>query len=87
MLNEKQLPKIYWAEAMNTAVYLINRMPLRAEMKVPYQLLFQRTPDLTHLRIFGCISYVKNTDEGRDKLDKKAVKCVFVGYSLERKTY
>ena len=37
--------------------------------------------------MLGCIAYVHVPDELRTKLDPKAKKCVFVGYSLEQKGY
>jgi hypothetical protein len=37
--------------------------------------------------MFGCIAYVHVPDELRTKLDLKAEKCVFIGYSLEQKGY
>jgi hypothetical protein len=46
-----------------------------------------RKPDLSHLKMFGCIGYVHVPDELRTKLDPKAKKCVFFGYSLEQKRY
>ena len=46
-----------------------------------------RKPDLAHLKVFGCITYVHVPDELRTKLDPKAKKCVFIGYSLEQKGY
>ena len=42
---------------------------------------------MSHLKVFGCIAYVHIPDELRSKLDPKAEKCVFVGYSLEQKGY
>ena len=44
-------------------------------------------PDLSHLKVFGCIAYVHVPDELRTKLDPKVEKCVFIGYSLEQKGY
>ena len=44
-------------------------------------------PDLSHMKVFGCISYVHVPDELRTKLDPKAEKCIFIGYSLEKKGY
>ena len=43
--------------------------------------------DLSHLKVFGCICYVHVRDELRTKLDAKAKKCIFLGYSLEHKGY
>ena len=46
-----------------------------------------KKPDLLHLKVFGCIAYVHVPDELHTKLDPKAEKCVFIGYSLEQKGY
>jgi len=46
-----------------------------------------KKPDLSHFRVFGCIAYVHVLDEKRSKLDPKAEKCIFIGYSLEQKGY
>jgi len=43
--------------------------------------------DVSHLRVFSCIAYVHVPDEKRSKLDPKAKKCIFIGYSLEQKRY
>ena len=43
--------------------------------------------DVSHLKVFGCIAYVHVPNELRTKLDPKAKKCVFIGYSLEKKGY
>jgi hypothetical protein len=37
--------------------------------------------------MFGCIAYVHVLDEKRSKLDQKAKKCIFIGYSLKQKGY
>ena len=43
--------------------------------------------DLSHLKVFECIVYVHVLDELQTKLDPKAKKCVFIGYSLKQKGY
>ena len=42
---------------------------------------------MSHLKVFGCIAYVHVLDELYTKLDPKAKKCIFIGYSLEQKGY
>ena len=39
MLNENSLPKYFWAEAVNTACYVLNRVLIRPNLnKTPYEL-------------------------------------------------
>ena len=75
------LPKMFWAEAVNTVAYLINRGPsIPLDGKVPEEVWSEKAVNLSHLRVFGCISYVHIDSAERSKLDAKLNKCVFVGY-------
>ena len=66
----------------------MNRTPTAAVHDVtPEEKFSSRKPDLSHFKVFGCIAYVHVPDELRTKLDPKAEKCVFIGYSLEQKGY
>jgi hypothetical protein len=51
----------------------------------PEKKIIGKKPDVSHLRVFGCISYMHVLDEKRSKPDPKAEKCIFIGYSLEQK--
>jgi hypothetical protein len=53
----------------------------------PQEKFTSKKPDVSHLKVFSCIAYVHVPDEKRSKLDPKAEKCVFIGYSLEQKGY
>lgn len=78
----------FWAEIVNTAIYIVNRTPTAAVHDVtPEEKYTGRKPDLLHLKVFSCIAYVHVADELRWKLDPKAEKLIFVGYSLEQKSY
>ena len=84
MLNEKGLPDFYWTEAVATAVYIMNRTPTAAIHGMTRQERYtSRKPDISHLKIFGCIAYVHVPDKLRSKLDPKAEKFIFMGYSLQ----
>ena len=75
------LPKMFWAEAVNTAAYLINHGPsIPLDGKIPKEVWSGKEVNLSHLRVFGCISYVHIDSAERSKLDAKSNKCVFVGY-------
>ena len=82
MLLEACLPEGFWAEAVNTAVYLHNRSPTRSlEGVTPYEAWNGTKPlDLSNLRIFGCDAYLFVPDEKRGKLQAKSQKCVLMGY-------
>ena len=88
MLHDKKLSKVFWAEAVYTAVYLINRCPTKAVWnKTPIEAWNRRKPSVKHLRIFGCICYAQVPKEKRYKLDEASEKCIFIGYSTQSKGY
>jgi len=88
MLNEKNLPNYFWAEAIATVVYIMNRTSTTAvHGMTPKEKFTSKKPDVSHLRVFGCIAYVHVPDEKKSKLNPKAQKCIFIGYSLEQKGY
>ncbi|KAE8724080.1 cytochrome P450 71A9-like [Hibiscus syriacus] len=75
------LPKFLWDEAMNTAAYLINRGPsIPLNDRIPEEVWSKKEINLSHLRVFGCISYAYIDSAERSKLDAKSNKCAFVGY-------
>ncbi|GKC58161.1 putative RNA-directed DNA polymerase [Tanacetum coccineum] len=82
------LAKMFWADSVNTAAYLINRGPSAPiGFKIPEEEWQDREISLKDLKVFGCISYVKIKDSERDKLEAKARKCTFIGYGLDDMGY
>ncbi|KAK1410403.1 hypothetical protein QVD17_36940 [Tagetes erecta] len=81
------LPISMWTESVLTAAYLINRTPSSVlNGRTPYELLFGSKPSLKHLRNFGCLVFSTNLNP-ENKFDKRAVKCVLLGYSVFKKGY
>jgi hypothetical protein len=75
------LSKMFWAEAINTAAYLINRSPSVAlEFELSEGKWSGKKVSLSHLKTFGCVAYVYVDSEKRDKFDAKAKKYIFIGY-------
>ena len=71
-----------------TAIYIMNRTPTTAvHGMTPEEKFIGKKPDVSHLKVFGYIAYVHVPDEKRSKLDPKADKCIFIGYSSEQKGY
>ena len=64
------LPDSYWAEAVSTAAYLKNRTATTAFEKVmtPYERWYGKKPNLSNLRVFGCMAYAHIPDCLRRKL-------------------
>jgi hypothetical protein len=86
MLVAKDLPKYLWAEAVNYATWLKNRLPSRAiPSHTPYDLIHQRKPDLSMAHEFGSTVYALQQNAG--KLEPKAEEALFVGVDNESKAY
>jgi hypothetical protein len=72
---------------------LINTIPSRVigfksllnylSKKFPKNNFYSKIPP----RIFECVTYVHIHKHHRDKLDARALKCVFIGYSITQKGY
>ncbi|KAM1503397.1 hypothetical protein ACFXTO_028641 [Malus domestica] len=88
LMLHMHVPKKFWSFAILTATYLINRLPSHVlGFKSPYEVLKGRKINLTHLKVFGRVCFVHIQALNRDKLDARATKCVFVGYSSTQKGY
>ena len=82
------MPKAFWAKAINTTTYLINRGP---SVPLNYQLAEEvwsgKEVKHSYLRIFCCVSYILIDSNSRDKLNLKARKCYFIGYESDMYCY
>ncbi|KAF0739234.1 hypothetical protein Ae201684P_012854 [Aphanomyces euteiches] len=89
MLAHAGLAKRWWAEAVNTAAFIQNRVihgP--AASATPIHALTGHRAKLDKLRVFGCVAYNMVKDPTRrDKLAPKATKCVFMGYAEHQKAW
>ncbi|GKD93121.1 retrovirus-related pol polyprotein from transposon TNT 1-94 [Tanacetum coccineum] len=73
---------------MATACYTQNRSLIHTmHNKTPYELVHDKKPDLSFLRIFGALCYPTNDSEDLGKLKAKADIGFFVGYAPNRKGY
>nr|KYP72045.1 Retrovirus-related Pol polyprotein from transposon TNT 1-94 [Cajanus cajan] len=81
-LNDRQVPKAFWPEAVRWCVHVQNRSPTSAiEQKTPEEAWSGDKPRVDHFRVFGCIAHAHIPDQKRSKLDDKSKRCVFLGVS------
>ncbi|GJV06734.1 retrovirus-related pol polyprotein from transposon TNT 1-94 [Tanacetum coccineum] len=88
MLIFSKAPLFLWAEAVATVCYTQNRSLIHTlHNKAPYELVHDKKPDLSFLRIFEALCYPTNDSEDLGKLKAKAYIGFFVGYAPNRKGY
>lgn len=79
MLFDFGLSKDFWAEALNTIGYLINRWPATAiRLKILEDILLGKPTNYSTLRVFGCPTCYHIKD---DKLKPQAKKGIFLVYA------
>ncbi|GJR39881.1 putative ribonuclease H-like domain-containing protein [Tanacetum coccineum] len=88
MLADSKLPTTFWAEAVNTACYVQNRvLVIKPHNKTPYELFLGRKSALSFMRPFECHVTILNTIDHLGKFDGKADEGFFVGYSTNSKAF
>uniref|UniRef100_A0A2N9FSD8 Integrase catalytic domain-containing protein n=1 Tax=Fagus sylvatica TaxID=28930 RepID=A0A2N9FSD8_FAGSY len=88
LLSESKLPISFWSHAVSTATHIVNRLPTpNLKHKTPWELLFQKPPDISHFRSFGCQCFPLLTPYTTHKLQPKTIPCVFLGYPSNTKGY
>ncbi|GKD36957.1 putative ribonuclease H-like domain-containing protein [Tanacetum coccineum] len=88
MLDDSKLPTTFWAEAVNTACYVLNRvLVVKPHNKTPYEIFRGGTLALSFIRPFGCHVTILNTLDYLGKFDGKSDDGFFVGYSMNSKAF
>jgi transposase InsO family protein len=81
LMFHAHLPESFWAEALATATFLLNRRPCKAiGPRIPYTRLLGRSPPYNTLWVFGCLCYPNIASTAAHKLRPRSVSCVFLGY-------
>src|SRR5262249_25203995 len=81
MMSRSGLPIYLWGYALETAAYLINRVPSKSVSLTLYEVWKSRKPNFSHLKIWGCPTHVKKHQA--DKLELRTDSCRFIGYPKE----
>ena len=85
MMSFADLSTSFWGYALETANYLLNRVPTKSVLRTPYEIWKNKKPDFKYVKVWGCPAFVKKLNP--DKLDSRSVKCRFVGYPRESVGY
>lgn len=81
MLHAAKFELKFWAEAVNTAVYILNCSGTSSiKNQSPYEIWYNKRPDIQEFHIFGEKVYVKLPENKVKKLDLKGEIGYFVGY-------
>ena len=81
MLQHSGLSDGLWAEALFTAIHIINMSPSRPlGLQIPQEIWITSKLNYEKLRIVGCEAYALIPKGGRQKLEPRSRKCVFLGY-------
>lgn len=88
MLKSKKMPKKFWAEAVQCAIYVQNRCPhIKLDDQTPQEAWSGQKPTVSHLKVFGSVAYAHVPDQRRTKLEDKSKKYIFIGYDEKTKGY
>ncbi|GJX89662.1 putative ribonuclease H-like domain-containing protein [Tanacetum coccineum] len=73
MLVDSKMPTTFWAEAVNTACYVLNKFLItKPHNKTPYELIHRRPPLTDFMKPFGCPVTILNTRDYLGKFEGKA---------------
>lgn len=76
LIFHSNVPLRLWGESVKTTAYLINRTPSKnLGYKTPYELLHNKLPDLSFLRIFGCLAFATVLNSS-DKFLPRSEPCI-----------
>nr|GEZ78843.1 retrovirus-related Pol polyprotein from transposon TNT 1-94 [Tanacetum cinerariifolium] len=88
MLADAKLPVTFWAEAVNTACYVQNRVLVnKTHNKTPYELFNGSTSAIGFLKPFGCYVMILNTLDNLGKFEARGDEGYFLGYSMSSKAF
>ncbi|GJR39947.1 putative ribonuclease H-like domain-containing protein [Tanacetum coccineum] len=83
---DSKLPTTFWAEAVNTACYVLNRvLVIKPYNKTTYELIRGRPLLIDFMKPFRCPVTILNTRDHLGKFKGKADEGYFVGYSMVSK--
>jgi len=87
MLISSGAPLNLWGEAMLSACHIQNRIPYKKTGITPYELWKGYAPNLSYLKVWGCLANVLLSKPKRKKLGPKNFDGMFIGYAQHSVAY
>lgn len=73
LLRGSNMPPYMWGEADRHSIYILNRLPTKVlKGRTPYEAWSGNKPDMSHIKIFGCVVYMKILATHTGKLDDRS---------------
>nr|GEW69886.1 retrovirus-related Pol polyprotein from transposon TNT 1-94 [Tanacetum cinerariifolium] len=85
MMNLTTPPLSFCDYALESATRILNVVPTKKVDKTLYELWYEKVPNLSYLKVWGCEALVKR--DTHNKLQQRSVKCIFIGYPKETMGY
>jgi transposase InsO family protein len=88
MLDEYKTPGSFWAEAINTACHVANRLYLHKYLnKTPYKIITGKKPSVHYFRVFGCKCFILNKKPKDSKFASKVDEGFLISYGTNEHAY
>ena len=88
MRHHAGLSNSFWIYAVKAKIHAYNVTPIkRADYKTLKELWSSQKPNISHLRVFRCLAWVRILKKRRHKLQPKSRAMIFVGYEPGSKGY
>ncbi|GJT73636.1 retrotransposon protein, putative, ty1-copia subclass [Tanacetum coccineum] len=85
MMNLTTLLKSFWGYVLESAVHILNMVPIKKVDRTPYEIWHGKAPKLSYLRVWDCEALVKR--DAHEKLDSISIKYIFIGNPKETMGY
>ena len=88
MLYENNLSTYFWAKAVNSSCYILNRVFIKPSLdKTPYELWKNKKPNISYFKVFRSKCFILNTKDNLGKFDAKSNVGIFLDYSSPSRAY
>ena len=85
MVSYMDWPTFLWGFMLQTAAYILNRVPSKSIFTIPYEIWHNKALSFKHVKIWGCPSYIKKLKT--DKLEVRSIQDRFIGYPKDSLGY